>query len=110
MRSFKELLNTDNGNSVIPTDGGPSEIKADTSTPNADITVEEVRYAIYDAGKGKATGYGGIPLEVLQNAICINFFVVMFNKCFNSGIIPNTGFAELLIQFSKTLQQIPEML
>ena len=67
-----------------------SEITADTSTLNADITVEEVRYAIYDAGKGKATGYDGIPLEVLQNATCINFFVVMFNECFNSGIIPNT--------------------
>ena len=90
MRSFKELLNTDNGNSVIPTDGGPSEITADTSALNADKTVEEVRYAIYDAGKGKATGYDGIPLEVLQNATCINFLVVMFNECFNSGIIPNT--------------------
>ena len=71
MRSFKKLLNTDNGNSLIPTDGGPSEITADTSTLNADITVKEVRYAIYDAGKGKATGYDGIPLEVLQNATCI---------------------------------------
>ena len=75
MCSFKELLNTDNGNSLIPTDGGPSEITADTSTLNVDITVEEVRYAIYHAGKGKATGYDGIPLEVLQNATCINFLL-----------------------------------
>jgi hypothetical protein len=40
------------------------------------------------AHNGKATGYDEIPIEVLRNDTCRDFLLIMFNICFNNGIVP----------------------
>ena len=61
----------------------------DTTTLNADITVDEVRFALVSAKKGKALGEDGIPIEVLHNDRCLAYLVNLFNVCFMDGYIPD---------------------
>ena len=67
---------------------GPDRISIDTLSLDTDIIVDEVRYALHRAGKGKAIGDDGIPMEVLDNNQCIYVLVTLFNTCFSSGTIP----------------------
>ena len=69
---------------------GPQSIHADTSPLNAEITVEEVRFAVIGAAKGKALGDDNIPVETLQNEVCIQYFVKLFNTCLDAGTIPDS--------------------
>ena len=39
----------------------------DSTSLNTEITVNDIRYAIKQASKGKAIGHDGIPTEVLNN-------------------------------------------
>ena len=57
---------------------------------NAEITVEEVRFAVMGAAKGKALGDDNIPVETLQNEVCIQYFVKLFNTCLDAGTIPDS--------------------
>ena len=45
----------------------------DTSSLDAPITIEEVRYALLKGNKGKALGNDQIPLEVINNQTCTLF-------------------------------------
>ncbi len=67
---------------------GPHRIMHDTTSLNAIITIDEIRFAVAGAAKGKAVGDDGIPLEVLHNDTCINYLVTLFNVCFDSATIP----------------------
>ena len=67
---------------------GPDRISIDTLSLDTEIIVDEVRYALHRAGKGKAIGDDGIPMEVLDNNQCIYVLVTLFNTCFSSGTIP----------------------
>ena len=59
----------------------------DTTTLNADITIEEVRFALTSSSKGKALGEDGVPLEVLLNEECT--VTKLFNVCFGISAIPD---------------------
>ena len=50
---------------------GPDRILIETLSLDTEIIVDEVRYALHRAGKGKAIGDDGIPMEVLDNNQCI---------------------------------------
>ena len=39
--------------------------------------------------KGKACGIDGIPVEVLNNTISVNFLCKLFNVCLDTGIFPS---------------------
>ena len=61
----------------------------DTTTLNAAITEDEVRFALISASKGKSLGEDGIPVEVLLNNSCLSYLVNLFNACFEAGHIPD---------------------
>ena len=60
------------------------------NTPyNARISVVEVRKAINDTKRGKASGIDEIPSEVLKNDATILFLHALYNHCFDTGIVPS---------------------
>ena len=61
----------------------------DTTTLNAAITEDEVRFALISARKGKSLGEDGIPVEVHLNNSCLSYRVNLFNACFETGHIPD---------------------
>ena len=86
---FERLLNYQNDQTIelcdlpdLPTN------HFDTSPLDAAITIEEVRYAVLKANKGKALGNDQIPLEALDNQTCTLFLLKLFNECFNSCTVP----------------------
>ena len=56
---------------------------------NDNISLIEVRDAVFRAKVGKASGVDGIPAEVLKNDSAILFLHVLFNICFDKGTIPS---------------------
>ena len=60
------------------------------NTPyNVRISIVEVRKAIIDAKRGKASGIDEIPSEVLKNDATILFLHALYNHCFDTGIVPS---------------------
>ena len=64
----------------------------DTTTLNATITVDEVRFALVSANKGK----DGIPIEVLHNDGCLSYLMNLFNVCFEEGHIPDAWARDII--------------
>ena len=54
------------------------------------ISLFEVTKAICDAKKGKACGFDSIPVEVLCNDASVSFLHVLFNVCFDKGMVPSS--------------------
>ena len=55
---------------------------------NQCISILEVKKAIFQAKNGKAHGFDEIPAEVLKNDTAVYFLHVLFNLCFENGIVP----------------------
>ena len=53
-----------------------------------DISIMEVRKAIFSAKRKKAFGIDGIPCDVLRNDTSVSFLQILFNVCFDSGFTP----------------------
>ena len=68
---------------------GDYPVIQDTTTVNADITIEEVRFALTSASKRKALGENGVLLEVLLNEECTVYLTKLFNVCFGISAIPD---------------------
>ena len=76
--TFEQLLNPKEG-IVRATPGemlGDYPVIQDTTTLNAAITIEEVRFALTSASKGKALGEDGVPLEVFLNEECTVYLII----------------------------------
>ena len=88
---FEQLLNSSQSVTEITPEpmSGVYPVICDTTTLNADITVDEVRFALVSAKKGKALGEDGIPIEMLHNDRCLAYLVNLFNVCFMDGYIPD---------------------
>ncbi|XP_045215299.2 uncharacterized protein LOC123565496 [Mercenaria mercenaria] len=56
-------------------------------TLNNNISVQEVRKAIFKAKSGKSLGFDGFPYEIFKNDTFVSYLHVLFNVCFNSGKI-----------------------
>ena len=104
--AFEELLNTN----VVSADTihgemlGEYPVLTDTTSLNEPITIDEVRFALTPAKKGKAVGEDGIPMEVLQNKECIAYLVYLYNACFETASIPDVwshGIIHPIIKDSK---------
>ena len=63
---------------------------------NQHISIFEVKKAIYAAKRGKASGIDNIPMEVLKNDTAVSFLDVLFNVCFENGIVP-AGWGKCII-------------
>ena len=61
----------------------------DECTYNDHISILDVKKAIDDAKMGKASGVDCIPVEVLKNDTAVAFLHVLFNICFDNGIVPS---------------------
>ena len=66
---------------------------------NLRITTEDIKNALNRAKLGKVTGNDDIPIEALNNDLCISYMVVLFNKSFSTGTMPQNGHVALLTQF-----------
>ncbi len=77
----------------------------DTSMINEGITTDEVRYAVRNAGMGKAVGDDDIPTEVLNNETCIIYLQQLFNICFTSGEIPESWTRGIINPIPKKLKE-----
>ena len=53
-----------------------------------DITYLEVRDSVYHAKLRKASGFDGIPSEILRFDICIELLYKIISYCFRNGEIP----------------------
>ena len=111
-KAFEQLFNPEDmqHNNAYEQFEGPQAIHADTFPLNAEITVEEVRFAVMGAAKGKALGDDNILVETLQNEVCIQYFVKLFNTCLDAGTIPDTwgkGIINPILQDVKADQREP---
>jgi len=63
---------------------------SDTAVPLFDnnLSILEVKKAVDGAKRGKACGFDNLPSEVLKNDVAIAFLHVLFNVCFNKGLVP----------------------
>ena len=52
------------------------------------FSILEVLKAVRSAKRGKSCGFDEIPSEVLSNDASVNFLHVLFNVCFNKGVVP----------------------
>ena len=55
---------------------------------NQHIRIFEVKKVIDAAKRGKASGIDNVPVEVLKNDTAVSFLHVLFNICFDNGIVP----------------------
>ena len=56
---------------------------------NCDISIEEVRKAVYRAKLNKAVGVDELPSEVLRNEKCVVLLHKIIRYCFEEGQVPN---------------------
>ena len=89
---------------------GEYPVLTDTTFLNEPITIDEVRFALTTAKKGKAVGEDEIPMEVLQNKECIAYLVNLYNACFETASIPDVwshGIIHPIIKDSKNDHRDP---
>ena len=55
---------------------------------NRHISVDEVMRAVQRAKNGKAAGYDEITIEILKDPAIFNMLCILFNNCFDSGLVP----------------------
>jgi len=60
----------------------------DTNNLNLNISILEVKKAVDKANSGKACGIDGLPIEILKNECMVSALHILFNVCFNTGVIP----------------------
>ena len=89
-RDFSSLLNTQHGNETETTiDVSDSNIEPLDPAFDAHISLLEVKKAVDNAKRGKSCGIDAIPSEVLCNDSSISFLHILFNICYEKGIIPS---------------------
>ena len=62
---------------------------ADPEELNKEITVEEVKAAIYVNSDNKSPGVDGIKPPFIKNEACVKFIHVLCNHCFRTGTVPD---------------------
>ena len=82
-----ELGNRNNNTSSDITDNVLNQL--DQPVFNDHISIFKVKKAIDSAKRGKATGIDNIPIEVLKNDTAVSFLQILFNICFDNGIVPS---------------------
>lgn len=85
--SFQTLLNPTGNNSISETQNEINE--SDGSYLNEHISLEELIRAIRSLKNNKASGIDEIPGEVLKNPKLVKFLLTLFNKCFETGMVPD---------------------
>ena len=76
---------------------------------NSEITVDEVRKAIYKSKNNKAPGLDSLTYEVLKNYTTVLALTKLFNFCFDRGIIPTTWSRGLINPIPKSASSDPRV-
>lgn len=106
--SFESLLNNQSEDSLNLCDlPDPPVSNIDTTPLNTWITVEEIRYALVKAGKGKALGNDRVPMEVLNNNTCVLYLSKLFNTCFDTGVVPSAWLYGIITPIPKNIKDDP---
>ena len=89
-RDFSSFLNCQSNRNFQSADQSFPR-PADQPDPQLEtnISIFEVKKAVDNAKKGKACGIDAIPVDVLCNATSVSFLHVLFNVCFEKGIVPS---------------------
>ena len=77
---------------------------------NMDITYQEVRDSVYRAKLRKASGFDGIPSEILRFDICIELLYKIFPPVLGMVKYQQNGQKGLYIQYRSRTQKIREIL
>ncbi|MEW8546052.1 MAG: hypothetical protein AB2693_21220, partial [Candidatus Thiodiazotropha sp.] len=82
-----ENLDTEQSDQMLQNDARNDE-QLNLDSLNMDITYQEVHDAVYRAKLRKASGFDGIPSEILRYDICIELLYKIISYCFKNGEIP----------------------
>ena len=78
----------------INTDHDPSNELPNPLMPpeelDVTITPEEIDLAISLLGENKSPGLDGITTSILKNEMVKRYLLVLYNYCFDSGLIPSS--------------------
>ena len=56
---------------------------------NEEISIEEVKAAIYASGDNKSPGIDEIRPAFIKNDACVRFIHALCNHCFETGTVPD---------------------
>ena len=76
---------------------------------NKNIEVDEVLIAVANAKKGKSFGIDMLPSEVFFNANSVLLIHNLFEKCFESGILPDTWSESVIKPIPKNKSNDPRI-
>ena len=82
------LLNPSGGDDLTNTNLHDELNDTDNSMLNLRITTEDIKNALHRAKRDKATGHDDIPIEIMNNDLCVSYMVVLFKKFFSTGTMP----------------------
>ena len=102
---FQNLLNPKLVPTVVPTNGVSDPLEGcghshaqdldsehaqdlDPEELNGDISIEEVRAAIFANSDNKSPGIDGIKPAFIKNEACVRFIHSLCNHCFKTGTVP----------------------
>lgn len=87
--SFSDLYNTSTNNSILHEQSNDNVTNTNSVPEFEDeISIFEMHKAIFNSKKEKASGIDGLPSEIFRNNTSVSFLHVLFNVCFNTGVIP----------------------
>ena len=87
---FSSLFRSANQSADCSTENRNDSSKArEQFSYNDHISILDDKKSIDDAKKGKASGIDNIPVDVLKNDTAVSFLHVLFNICFDTGIVPS---------------------
>ena len=75
--------------------------KADCTSLNSPITLEEVKSSVYHSKLRKATGLDNIPAEILRNEHCIDLLFKLIKFAFENGDVPSHWLKGIINPVSK---------
>ncbi len=94
--NYSELLNgssdpiTDTSADIRvnkPQAGPPTDL-IDTGMQQP-ITLQEVKLALTRAKNSTSPGFDCIPVEVIRNSTAMEFLLHLYNKCFDTSLVPD---------------------
>ena len=104
---FCTLLNNESDSCESSSTTGMLENSQDDASLDAAISMEEIKCSLSLAKNGKATGWDELPVEVLRNEVSAEFLHSLFNKCFETGVVPEAWSRSIINPIPKSYTADP---
>jgi len=82
-------------------------LSLDASKLNESFSFEELKAAILSNDSNKSPGYDQIRPLFIRNEACIHFPHIIFNYCFQYGVVPDAWFEIIIKPIPKSITQDP---